>query len=32
MEVQRTRDAEILAVLDGIQQLCGLLKKWLETP
>jgi hypothetical protein len=29
-EGQRSRDAETLAVLDGIERLCGLLKKRLE--
>jgi predicted nucleic acid-binding Zn ribbon protein len=31
VEVQRKRDAEVLAVVDGIARLCGLLKKRLET-
>lgn len=31
-EAQRTRDAETLAVVDGIERLCGLLKQRLQTP
>jgi len=30
-EAQRTRDAEILAVVDGIARLCGLLKQRIES-